>query len=100
MTREEVHPVAAGRVWTGSQALKLKLVDELGGIEAALRKARSLAGLDDATPAREVRAPRKAVPPRALPAAAGLVSYLLEGVALLSRASALTVMELFAPEIY
>jgi protease-4 len=100
MSRDEVHPIAAGRVWTGSQALKLKLVDELGGIEAALRKARSLAGLDDATPAREVKAPRKPVPPRALPAAAGLVSYVLEGVALLSRASALTVMEFFAPDVY
>ena len=74
--------------------------DELGGIEAALRKARSLAGLDDETPAREVRAPRKPVPPRALPTAASLVAYMLEGIALLSRASALTVMEVFAPEVY
>lgn len=100
MTRDEVHPVAAGRVWTGSQALERNLVDELGGIEAALRKARSLAGLDDATPAREVRAPRKPVPPRALPTAAGLVAYLLEGIALLTRASALTVMEVFAPDVW
>ncbi len=100
MTRDEVHPIAAGRVWTGSQALERRLVDELGGIEAALRKARSLAGLDDATPAREVRAPRKPVPPRALPTAAGLVAYLLEGIALLSRASALAVMEVFAPDVY
>jgi protease-4 len=100
MTHDEVHPIAAGRVWTGSQALERNLVDELGGIEAALRKARSLAGLDDATPAREVRAPRKPVPPRALPTAAGLVAYLLEGIALLSRASALTVMEVFAPDVY
>jgi len=30
MTRDQVHPMAAGRVWTGSQALELKLVDELG----------------------------------------------------------------------
>ncbi|HEX7263470.1 MAG TPA: S49 family peptidase [Candidatus Dormibacteraeota bacterium] len=100
MTRDEVHPIAAGRVWTGSQALERKLVDELGGIDTALRKARSLAGLDDATPAREVRAPRKPVPPRALPTAAGLVAYLLEGIALLGRASALTVMEVFAPDVY
>src|SRR5713226_5593354 len=27
MTRDDVHPIAAGRVWTGSQALERKLVD-------------------------------------------------------------------------
>src|SRR5216683_3330182 len=40
MTRDEVDPVAGGRVWTGSQALERKLVDELGGVDAAVRKAR------------------------------------------------------------
>lgn len=95
MTRDEVHPIAAGRVWTGSQALERKLIDELGGLETAVRKARSLAGLPETTPAREVRAPRRPIPPRAMPAAAGLVGYLLEGIGLLSRAPALTVMEFF-----
>ena len=93
MTRDEVDPVAGGRVWTGSQALERKLVDELGGIDAAVRKARSLAGLDAATPAREVKAPRRPVAPRAMPAPAGYIGYLLEGLSLLSRAPALAVME-------
>ncbi len=96
MTRDEVHPVAGGRVWTGSQALERKLVDELGGVDAAVRKARSLAGLTDTAPAREVKAPRKPVPPRAMPTAAGLLGYVLEGIDLLSRAPALAVME-FVP---
>jgi protease-4 len=95
MTRDEVHPIAAGRVWTGSQALERKLIDELGGLDAAVRKARALAGLHDATPAREVRAPRRPVPPRAMPAAAAFLGYVLEGIGVLSRAPALTVMELF-----
>ena len=95
MTRDEVNPLAAGRVWTGSQALERKLVDELGGLETALRKARSLAGLSETTPAREVRTPRKPVPPRALPTAASLAGYVLEGIALLSRAPALAMMEYF-----
>jgi len=96
MTRVEVQPVAGGRVWTGSQALERNLVDELGGVDTAVRKARSLAGLKDTTPAREVRAPRRPVPPRAMPTAAGLLGYVLEGIGLLSRAPALAVME-FVP---
>ena len=98
MTRDEVHPIAAGRVWTGSQAFERKLVDELGGLGAAVRKARALAGLPEATPAREVKAPRRPVPPRAMPAAAGLLGYVLEGIGLLNLAPALTVMEIFPPD--
>jgi protease-4 len=93
MTRDEVHPIAAGRVWTGSQALERKLVDELGGLEAAVSKARSLAGLAEGVPAREVRAPRRPVPPQAMPSAAAWLGYVLEGIGLLTRAPSLTVME-------
>ncbi len=93
MTRDEVHPIAAGRVWTGSQALERKLVDELGGLETAVRKARSLAGLPESVPVREVRAPRRPVPPQAMPSAAAWIGYVLDGIGLLSRAPSLTVME-------
>ncbi len=49
-TRDELHAVAQGRVWTGRQAKDVGLVDELGGFHAALRKLKVLAGLDaDAT---------------------------------------------------
>lgn len=102
MTRDEVEPVAGGRVWTGSQALERKLVDELGGLDAAVRKARSLAGLDASAPAREVKAPRKPVPPRAVPTSAGYAGYagyVLEGLGLLSRAPALAVMEFLPSDI-
>lgn len=47
-----IREVAEGRVWTGRQALALGLVDELGGVEAAVRAVRSLASLG---PTREVR---------------------------------------------
>jgi protease IV len=93
MTPEEVHPIAAGRVWTGRQAFERKLVDELGGLDAAVRKARSLAGLPETAPMREARAPKRMIPPQATAAAAGYIGYLLEGVTLLSRAPALAVME-------
>ena len=41
----EIETVAAGRVWTGTQARDHGLVDHLGGLEMALERARSLAGL-------------------------------------------------------
>ena len=95
MSPEDVHPIAAGRVWTGQQALERRLVDELGGLDAAVSKARSLAGLKEDAPVREPRAPKRMVPPPtpAAAGAAGFVGYLLEGASLLSRAPALAVME-------
>ncbi len=49
MSRDEVHAVAQGRVWTGEQALERKLVDELGGVDVAIARARELAkvGIDE-----------------------------------------------------
>ena len=43
---DTVDAVARGRVWTGADALDHGLVDELGGLRAAVRKAKVLAGLD------------------------------------------------------
>lgn len=47
LDRDAVHAIAQGRVWTGRQALDRKLVDELGGLDAALAKAAELAKLED-----------------------------------------------------
>ena len=49
MTRDEVHEVARGRVWTGEDALERGLVDELGGYEAALARVREALGLSAGT---------------------------------------------------
>jgi len=46
MSVEEVDAVARGRVWTGADALEHGLVDELGGLRTAVRRAKALAGLD------------------------------------------------------
>ena len=46
MSREEVHEVAQGRVWTGAKAKELGLVDKLGGLDEAIASAASLAGLE------------------------------------------------------
>ncbi len=40
-TRDELHAIAQGRVWTGADALKIGLVDVLGGLEDALQIHRS-----------------------------------------------------------
>lgn len=47
LTPEKVEEIAQGRVWSGEDAVKVGLVDELGGIEEAMAKAAELAGLDE-----------------------------------------------------
>ncbi len=42
MTKEQVNEVAQGRVWTGTDAKKLGLVDEIGGLEDAIAYAAEL----------------------------------------------------------
>jgi protease-4 len=98
MTRDELDPIAGGRVWTGRQAHERKLVDELGGLDAAVRKARSLAGLAEDARVREVRPPRRTIPPQRFAGAAGFIGWLLEGINLLNRAPALAVMDYVAEE--
>ncbi len=43
-----VDSIAQGRVWSGQRALTLGLVDELGGLDAAIEYARQEAGAEDA----------------------------------------------------
>jgi len=45
MTVEQADAVAQGRVWTGEQALQMKLVDSLGGLDDAMAAAKGLARL-------------------------------------------------------
>ena len=59
MTRDAVHEVARGRVWTGADARENGLVDELGGMRDALRIARERAGLSADAPLR----PAVTIPP-------------------------------------
>ncbi len=48
-TVSEVDAVAQGRVWLGDQAKERGLVDEIGGIDAAIQKARTLAHIPSAS---------------------------------------------------
>ncbi|WP_455076641.1 signal peptide peptidase SppA [Prevotella koreensis] len=47
MSVEDVEKIAQGRVWLGQDAVKIKLVDELGGLNDALAKAANLAKLEE-----------------------------------------------------
>ena len=58
---EAVQEVARGRIWTGADALDHKLVDELGGLRTAVRRAKVLAGLDEDAKVRLVSYPGSSV---------------------------------------
>ncbi|HUR30022.1 MAG TPA: signal peptide peptidase SppA [Saprospiraceae bacterium] len=47
MTRDEVHAVAQGRIWSGRRAVELGLVDKLGTLEDAIESAATLADLKE-----------------------------------------------------
>ncbi len=47
MTIEEVQEIAGGRVWSGTDAVKNGLVDEIGGFKDAVSNAAELAGLEN-----------------------------------------------------
>jgi protease-4 len=69
-TREAVHAVARGRVWSGRRAVAEGLVDALGGPLEALAEARRRGGLPDEERVRLDVLPRP-------PALAGLAGWLL-----------------------
>ena len=75
---ETVEAVARGRIWTGADALDHGLVDELGGLRAAVRRAKVLAGLDEDAKVRLIGYPGSSVwdflrpQPSSQPAAASL----------------------------
>lgn len=45
MGKEEVDRIGKGRVWTGSQAKELGLIDEIGGLSRAIELAKEMAGI-------------------------------------------------------
>jgi len=46
MTQDDVHEIARGRIWTGVDAQRVGLVDDLGGFTTAFFHARELTGLE------------------------------------------------------
>lgn len=50
LTEKKVNEIGQGRVWTGSQAKELGLVDEIGGMNLAVKLAKELAGIPSEEP--------------------------------------------------
>ncbi len=63
---ERVREIARGRVWTGAQARGLGLVDQLGGLNEAVNKAKALAEISADTDVRFKRYPTAKSPFEAL----------------------------------
>lgn len=89
-SREAVDAVAGGRVWTGRQAVGHGLIDETGGLDKAIKKAKQLVGLPDRARVREVRMKKEVLAPRADLAAAA--EYLMSGASMIKRSRALAIM--------
>lgn len=58
MSVEAVDKIAKGRVWSGAEAKKLGLVDELGGLDTAIGVAKQLSDIPPSTPVHIVRYPQ------------------------------------------
>jgi len=61
MTRERVHDIAQGRVWSGTRGKELGLVDEIGGLDRAIEIARERAELGSDAPVRYERRERELI---------------------------------------
>ncbi len=46
LSKDDVHKIAQGRVWTGKQAFERGLVDAMGGMDLAVKEMKDLAELD------------------------------------------------------
>jgi protease-4 len=67
-----VREIARGRVWAGSDALKVGLVDELGDLALGIARAREMAGIDPDSAVWDVHAPEELILPSAEDPAASL----------------------------
>ncbi len=82
MTRDEVHELAQGRIWSGHRARELGLVDSTGGFLHAVARARALAGVPAWVPVED------------LTPGPGLIEKILSGIT--AKASGQDVQDLAA----
>ncbi len=84
-TTEQIDAIGGGRVWTGEQALRHGLVDELGNLHSAIDKARELAKLPPTTPYQLIRQKGKPIGVQmAEQNPAATVKYVADGIESLS----------------
>ena len=88
MTADAIKAVGGGRVWTGSQAKAHGLVDELGGLDLAIQRAREAAGLSRRCRIVEVKPSKKFLAPSA-PTTAGVLEYAMQSMRMIGPGKAL-----------
>jgi len=93
MSTEDIDQIGGGRVWTGKQALERGLVDELGGLETALKKLRSMANLPENTPVVEIPFPKRYFAP--VPSTSAWVDFALDNLGQIQKNQAILAGPLF-----
>lgn len=83
ISEQEILKVADGKVWTGRQAGEINLVDELGGLESAIQRARELAKLPPGAPVHVLQPDKHWIPPSNQ--ASSSILHILENWHILSR---------------
>ncbi len=83
LSPEAVDQIGKGKVWTGQQAFEHGLVDELGGLETALKKLRKEANLPQNTPLIETPLPKRETAP--LPATTNWIDYALDNLSQIQK---------------
>lgn len=86
--RDEVDAIGGGRVWTGYQAKEHGLVDELGGLDLAIKRAREAAGLSRHCRILQIKPSKKLLTPSS-PTTAGVLEYALHGIRMFSPGKAM-----------
>jgi len=59
LTAQQTDQAARGRIWSGSDALEIGLIDELGGLAVSIERAKELGGIDPEDPVELVQFPRE-----------------------------------------
>lgn len=97
MSISEVDDIARGRVWTGRQALVNGLIDDVGGLQVAIDKARVLGGLKERPALRMYFPGRSTIPPISPPTEA--LSYVIEGIRFINQTNVLCLCPLYWEEM-
>ncbi len=107
LAAETVEAIGGGRVWTGRQALEKGLVDEIGGLDRAVSRARELAGLPANAPLRLIQPGKRPIAPSSSTAAAlgqllggtlpehtlaATLDYVFEGLRMFNRSKSLSLL--------
>jgi protease IV len=94
LSKEKVSEIAKGRIWSGEDALKIGLVDELGGIREAIVLAKKIAGIGE----------KEEIELKEFPMKKSMIAVLIENLPLTEKESlnssiALSALEMVRPHL-